>query len=149
MIDGAVALVGIAGEVLELIDRIVEADDGCLRIGAHDGLREKDAGLSHLRQECSDAGARLYKDHERERIATHVKVRDFLTYAIVGDVKILDVESVDHLTLGITNGDGRVDEGYADADFRLPRRLLDGSARLRRNRSGRRLGGQRTCRSGV
>ena len=136
----------VRGELLQFVDGIVEADDRGFSGGAHDGLRDYDAGLADLREHGVDARAGFHQDHEREGITTHIEMQDVLRDAVVGNAKVFGVQSVDHLAFGVAHGDGSIDERDADADLCLRRGLLDCDARLRRDRPGRGLRGQRARR---
>jgi hypothetical protein len=137
--EGVFDLIRVGSELLQFIDGIVEANDGGFSRRAHYDLREYDCSLANLRKHHLDARTGFRENHDGERIATHVEMQDTLWHSVVGYAKVVGVQGVDHLTLGVVHRDGGVYKSNADADLRLRRGLLHGGAGLGRDGSGWRL----------
>ncbi len=141
MRDGVLEQVGVCGEILQLVDRVVEADHGGFAGRPHHGLREENAGFAHLRQEGFDARTCLEQDDHGERVAAEIEVGDPLSYAIVGNPKIAGLQIVNHFAAAIAHGHRRVyqSDPHFDLGLRVLGRLLDLGAGFRCNRPGRGL----------
>jgi hypothetical protein len=70
--------VAVARKILQLVHAIVEAHHRCFAFRPHHRLREKNPGLPHPRQKRINARARFDQNHQRERIATQIKMRNLL-----------------------------------------------------------------------
>jgi len=65
--DGALNGVGVVRERKQLVDCVVEADDGGFAVGAEDGFRNQDAAFLDSGEQRRDTGAGFDEDDERER----------------------------------------------------------------------------------
>jgi len=89
MRDSILDQVAVRGEILELVNGVVEGHHGGFARWPHHGLREENAGFAHLRQEGSDARTGLDQNHQRDGVAREIEVGDLLGHAIVRNVKIV------------------------------------------------------------
>ena len=137
MCDGVLDQVAVGGEILQLIDSIVEAHDGGFATGPHHGLREENTSLAHFGEKGRDPGTRLDQDHRRDGVAAQIEMGDLLCHPVIGNLKILGLQVVDHLAASIADGHRGVHQGdlHLDLWLSVPGRLLHGNAGLRRERS--------------
>ena len=135
---GVLDPVAVRGEILQLVDGVVEAHSGGFSGWPHNGLREQNASLAHLRQERLDAGTGLEQDHQRERVTAKIEVRNPLSHAIVGNLKIARLQVVNHFAAAIAHRHRRVYQRNLHFDFglRVLGRQLDFDAGFGRDGAG-------------
>ena len=117
--DGVLDQVGVGREILQLVDRVVEAHNGGFAGWPHDGLREENAGLACLGQKRLDARAGLNQNHHGDGIAAEIEMGDLLSYAVVRNLKIKGLQIVNHFTAAIAHSHRHTDQCYLDFDLGL------------------------------
>ncbi len=130
--DGVLDHVSVGREILQFVDRVVEAHHGRFTSRPHHSLREQNARFANLRHQGLDTRACLDQNHHGYWVAAEIEVGDLLSNAIIGNPKIFRFQIVNHLATAIAHRHRRVHQSdpHSYLGLRVLRGQLDFDAGL-------------------
>jgi len=107
---------GLAGEILDNLDAVVESDDRDLSVLTGYQIVQHGADALNLGENIFQIGAALHGDDQRQGLVAHIGV-DPLELIVVVQLKILELEAVDEVSAPVANGGGGDNDVDADSSY--------------------------------